>query len=74
MADRGSPAIALANAIGVARFAMFRAASLVAHPGNPGFGMRTSEKNQADARTRYREQYESQPISRHEVNLEIVYI
>src|ERR1700676_2040584 len=43
-----APAIALANAIGLARFTIFRAATLVAHPSDPGFGLRTDEQREAE--------------------------
>lgn len=69
VADCGSTAITLANAIGMSWFAMFRAASLVAHPSYPGFGMRTSEKGHADARNHYGEKCEGQTISHHEEHL-----
>jgi hypothetical protein len=44
VANCRAPAIALADAIGLARFAMFRATTLVAHPSDPGSGLRTGEK------------------------------
>src|SRR6266851_3179536 len=42
MANCCSPAIALANAVGFARFAVFRATACVAHQSDPGFLLRAS--------------------------------
>jgi hypothetical protein len=67
VADCGAPANTLSNAIGMARFAMFRAASPVADPSDPGFGMRTSEKRRGDVRKSNCKKCWGPPISRHEM-------